>query len=106
MKERLVKNPDSRIVERYRKRYGKRGEKAIKLVEEGRVKKYRDFFVVVSNDEYVVEEGFCTCGDFEFRKTECSHILAVKIARETGNYDSFDIFYMDLNPDFLKRRRK
>ncbi len=55
MKERLVKNPDSRIVEGVRKKYGKRGEKAIKLVEEGRVKKYRDFFVVVSNDEYVVE---------------------------------------------------
>ncbi len=106
MKRETREKLSNRIVEELKNKYGKRGEKAVKLVEEGRVKKYRDFFIVVSNDEYVVEDEFCTCEDFEFRKKECSHILAVKIARETGNYDSFDIFYMDLNPDFLKRRRK
>lgn len=101
-----TKKLDDRLVEEIKRKYGKRGEKAVKLIQEGRIKKYKDFFVVVSSDEYVVENDFCTCEDFEFRKMECAHILAVRIAERTGMYDYYDIFYMDLNPDFLKRRRR
>jgi predicted nucleic acid-binding Zn finger protein len=62
-----------------------RGRKAIDAVEEGRVLRYLDFYVVEGGSgEYIVEEDFCTCSDFIFRGGSCWHILAVKIARCTG----------------------
>ena len=77
-------------------RYGQRGVKALEIVDEGRVKKYLDFFVVVgSSDEYVVEEEFCTCGDALFRRGECSHVIAVRIAAFTGQYEEFPLWYQD-----------
>jgi len=77
-------------------RYGQRGVKALEIVDEGRVKRFLDFFVVVgSSDEYVVEEEFCTCGDALFRRGECSHVIAVRIAALTGQYEGFPIWYQD-----------
>jgi predicted nucleic acid-binding Zn finger protein len=77
-------------------RYGQRGVKALEIVDEGRVKRYLDFFVVVgSSDEYVVEEEFCTCSDALFRRGECSHVIAVRIAAITGQYEEFPLWYQD-----------
>jgi len=77
--------------------YGERGRKALKAVDERRVKRYLDFFVVVGHsDEYIVEEDFCTCNDFLFRGCECWHILAVRIAGRTGFYESYDLWYQDV----------
>ncbi len=76
--------------------YGDRGIKALDAVEQGRVKKYRDFFVVVGrSDEYVVEDDFCTCRDAVFRGGLCSHVLAVRIARVCGMYEEIDLWYLD-----------
>jgi predicted nucleic acid-binding Zn finger protein len=78
-------------------RYGQRGTKALEIVDEGRVKKYLDFFVVVgSSDEYIVEEEFCTCSDALFRRGECSHVIAVRIAEITGQYEEFPLWYQDI----------
>jgi predicted nucleic acid-binding Zn finger protein len=74
--------------------YGERGKKAIDAVRKGNVKKYLDFFVVVGrSDEYVVEEELCTCSDFVYRGGECWHRLAVRIARETGEYEEYSLWY-------------
>lgn len=75
---------------------GDRGRKALAAIDEGRVKKYRDFFVVVgATDEYIVEEDVCSCRDFIFRKGRCWHVLAVAIASLTGDYEEFDLWYTD-----------
>jgi len=78
--------------------YGKRGEKAFFYVKDGRVKRYRDFFVVVGREEYLVDEDFCTCKDFQLRlkgRRPCAHILAVFIAKRLGAYDYIDAYYVD-----------
>lgn len=76
--------------------YGERGAKALDAVFNGNVKLYRDFFVVVGqSSEYVVEDDFCTCPDFAFRGRECWHILAVRIARISGRFESYDLWYQD-----------
>jgi predicted nucleic acid-binding Zn finger protein len=76
--------------------YGERGMRALAAVDECRVKKYLDFFVVVGRtDEYVVEDDFCTCSDFSFRGRQCWHILAVRIARLTGRYEEYALWYQD-----------
>ncbi|HUK93217.1 MAG TPA: SWIM zinc finger family protein [Methanomicrobiales archaeon] len=78
-------------------RYGQRGVKALEIVDEKRVKKYLDFFVVVgSTDEYVVEDEFCTCSDALFRRGGCSHVIAVRIAALTGQYEEFALWYQDI----------
>ena len=52
--------------------YGERGRKAVLAVDESRVKRYLDFFVVVgTSDEYVVEDEFCTCRAQAFRGGSC-----------------------------------
>ncbi len=78
--------------------YGRRGEKAFFYVRDGRVKKYRDFFVVVGREEYLVDEDFCTCRDFQLRlkgKRPCAHILAVFVAKRLKMYDEIDAYYID-----------
>jgi len=76
--------------------YGDRGRKALRALDESRVKRYLDFFIVVGySDEYVVEEDFCTCSDFAYRGGECWHILAVKIAEQLGIYERYDLWYQD-----------
>lgn len=76
--------------------YKDRGRKALAAVDERRVKRYLDFYVVVGHsNEYIVEGDFCTCSDFLFRGRECWHILAVRIAERTGIYESYDLWYQD-----------
>jgi predicted nucleic acid-binding Zn finger protein len=78
------------------KSFGDRGRKALRAIDEKRIKKYRDFFVVVgTTDEYVVDEDFCSCRDFIFRKGRCWHVLAAAIASVSGDYEEIDLWYTD-----------
>jgi predicted nucleic acid-binding Zn finger protein len=73
-----------------------RGRKALRAIDEKRVKKYRDFFVVTgSTDEHIVEDDFCTCRDFIFRGNRCWHMLAVEIAERTGTFQIVDDWYLE-----------
>jgi predicted nucleic acid-binding Zn finger protein len=76
--------------------FGHRGKKALAALDDGRIKKYLDFFVVEGRTaDYIVEDDFCTCSDFMFRGRTCWHLLAVRIARETNTFRSIDTWYMD-----------
>ncbi len=78
--------------------YGKRGEKAFYYIYQRRIKKYLDFFVVVGREEYIVEEFFCTCPDFQINlkgRSPCAHIIAVEVAKLLKCYDEIDTYYMD-----------
>ena len=76
--------------------FGKRGIKALAALDAGKIKKYLDFFVVTGKTaEYVVDEDFCTCGDFMFRGRTCWHLLAVRIAQVTGKYERTATWYQD-----------
>ena len=78
-------------------KFGERGKKALRILDAGKIIRYRDFFVVSgAGGEYVVEGDLCTCGDFLFRKRDCSHILAVTIAKKTGRYIENDGWYQDV----------
>ncbi len=88
------------IEKRIAREYGIRGQNALKLVKAGRVKKYRDFFVVEGRTgKYVVEGDFCTCRDYLYRLSKngglCYHSLAVRIAAATGQYEQVDEWYSD-----------
>jgi predicted nucleic acid-binding Zn finger protein len=75
---------------------GPRGKKALVAIEAGKIKKYHDFFVVEGRtDDYVVDEDFCTCGDFMFRGRTCWHLIAVRIAIATGRFFPVDSWYTD-----------
>jgi len=75
--------------------FGEPGRKALVAVEEGQVKKYLDFFVVVGrSDEYVVDEEFCTCRAQVFRGF-CWHVIAAKIAEITQKFEEIDEWYLD-----------
>ncbi|ELY47611.1 hypothetical protein [Natronorubrum sulfidifaciens] len=80
-----------------------RGVRAIEAVSENRVKAYRDFTIVVGyDDEYIVEDGGCTCKDSEYNldpddpTDRCWHALAVAIARRVGHVDYHDMWYSDV----------
>jgi predicted nucleic acid-binding Zn finger protein len=76
--------------------FGPRGRKALAAIDDGRIKKYHDFFVVGGRtDEYVVDEDFCTCRDFLYRKRTCWHLIAVRIALATGLFVPVDEWYTD-----------
>ena len=78
--------------------YGKRGEKAFFYVKRGKVRRYRDFFVVKGREEYVVDDDFCTCKDFQIRlrcERPCAHIIAVAVAKKSGIYERVDRYYVD-----------
>jgi predicted nucleic acid-binding Zn finger protein len=84
-----------------------RGTRAIEAVSEGRVKRYRDFTVVVGHeDEYVVEDGGCTCKDSSYNldpedpEESCWHVLAVAIAERIGEVDHHEMWYSEVR-DFL-----
>ncbi len=84
--------------------FGRRGEKAFRYLVEGRVKRYRDFFVVVGREEYIVDENFCTCRDFQINlkfEKPCAHIIAVEVAKRLKLYDYIDAYYID----FLEVKR-
>ena len=83
--------------------HGSRGHRAIEAVSEARVKEYRDFTVVVGHeDEYVVEDGACTCKDSEYNLDAedpdalCWHAIAVAVARRVGEVDEHDMWYSDV----------
>ncbi|MFB6080945.1 MAG: hypothetical protein ABEJ81_08105 [Haloferacaceae archaeon] len=83
--------------------HGARGRRAIEAVSEERVKRYRDFTVVVGHrDEYVVEDGACTCKDSEYNldpddpEQLCWHAIAVAVAERVGAVDHHDMWYSDV----------
>ena len=87
--------------------HGERGRRAIEAVAEERVKEYRDFTVVVGHrDEYVVEDGGCTCKDSEYNLDAedptqlCWHAIAARIARAIGAVDHHDMWYSEVR-EFL-----
>lgn len=91
------------VAERIIAIHGDRGVRAIEAVNEGRVKEYRDFTIVVGHDEeYVVEGRGCTCRDSEYNldpedPTErCWHALAVVIAEATRRVDEHDMWYSEV----------
>jgi len=81
-----------------KKRFGKRGEKAWKYLINRNIKKYRDGFIVVGSEEYIVEDEFCTCPDFQINlkcQSPCCHIIAVRLAKRLKLYDEIDAYYVD-----------
>ena len=87
--------------------HGSRGRRAIEAVGEGRVKRYRDFVVVVGHeDEYIVEDGQCDCADAQYNLDTddpddlCWHAIAVRIADAIDAVDHHDMWYSDVR-DFL-----
>jgi predicted nucleic acid-binding Zn finger protein len=88
-------------------RHDRRGVRAVEAVSEGRVKRYRDFTVVVGyEDEYVVEDGGCTCKDSSYNldpedpNQRCWHVIATAIAERIGEVDYHDMWYSDVR-EFL-----
>lgn len=76
--------------------FGARGKKALAALDVGKIKKYHDFFVVEGRTaEYVVDEDFCTCRDFQYRGRTCWHLIAVRIAIVTGLFEMVDGWYVD-----------
>ncbi|WP_410765909.1 SWIM zinc finger family protein [Haloferax sp. DFSO60] len=94
------------IVQQIVDAHGKRGIQAIEAVSEKRVKRYRDFDVVVGyDDEYVVEDRGCTCKDSHYNLDpdegeRCWHVLAVDIADALDEVDYHDMWYSDVR-EFL-----
>ena len=93
----------SAAVDRILDQHGDRGAKAIDAVDEGRVKEYRDFLVVVGHgDEYVVEGKACTCLDVRYNLDAedpaelCWHAIAARIATAIGATDRYDLWYSDV----------
>ena len=87
--------------------HGDRGKRAIEAVGDRRVKRYRDFTVVVGyDDEYVVEEGECTCADATYNldaedpSERCWHAIAVDIADAIDAVDHHDMWYSEVR-EFL-----
>ena len=87
--------------------HGSRGRQAIEAVGESRVKRYRDFVVVVGHeDEYIVEDGDCDCADATYNLDTddpnelCWHAIAVRIATAIDALDHHDMWYSDVR-DFL-----
>lgn len=76
--------------------YGDRGRKALAALDRGQVNQYNDFVVVVgASGEYVVEEDYCTCRDFSFRRGCCWHLLAARLAALSGCFVEIDLWYQD-----------
>ena len=87
--------------------HGDRGARAMEAVSEQRVKEYRDFTVVVGHeDEYIIENGACTCQDAEYNLNSedpedlCWHALAVDIAVRVDALDHHDMWYSEVR-EFL-----
>jgi len=87
---------DTALREDIEKIFGARGKKALAAIDAGKIKKYLDFFVVEGRTaSYVVDEDFCTCGDFMYRGRTCWHLIAVKIVTFTGTFEKIDHWYID-----------
>jgi len=94
-------------VDRIVDQHGDRGQRAVEAVGESRVKEYRDFTVVVGHaDEYVVENGGCTCKDAEYNLDAtdpdqlCWHAIAARVAHAIGEAEEHDMWYSEVR-DFL-----
>ncbi|MFA6226376.1 MAG: SWIM zinc finger family protein [Methanoregula sp.] len=87
---------DSALREEIEAAFGARGKKALAAIDAGKVRQYRDFFVVEGRTaEYVVDEDFCTCRDFLYRGRTCWHLLAVRIASGADLAKKVDGWYQD-----------
>jgi predicted nucleic acid-binding Zn finger protein len=76
--------------------FGTKGKKALAAIDDGKVLKYLDFFVVEGKtSRYIVEDDFCTCSDFLYRGRTCWHLLAVRIALATNAFRPVDSWYQD-----------
>jgi Uncharacterized metal-binding protein len=87
--------------------HGDRGVRAIEAVDECRVKRYRDFTIVVGHEEeYIIEQDSCTCKDAEYNldtddpEQLCWHAIAVRIARGIGAVDEHEMWYSEVR-EFL-----
>lgn len=94
-------------VERIIALHDDRGRRALDAVGERRVKEYRDFTIVVGyTEEYIVEDGTCSCADAEYNLDPddpadlCWHAIAVKVATAIDAADYHDMWYSDVR-DFL-----
>jgi predicted nucleic acid-binding Zn finger protein len=95
------------IVDAILSSHGDRGQRAIEAVSEKRIKQYRDFTVVVGHDdEYIIEDGGCTCKDAEYNldandpSQRCWHALAVEVAERVDAVDHHDMWYSEVR-EFL-----
>jgi predicted nucleic acid-binding Zn finger protein len=87
---------DAALREEIEAAFGARGKKALAAIDAGKVRQYRDFFVVEGRTaEYVVDEDFCTCRDFLYRGRTCWHLLAVRIAMSADLTERVDGWYQD-----------
>jgi predicted nucleic acid-binding Zn finger protein len=96
--DRLKKKPelDTEIRGEIEDVFGRKGKSALDAIDAGRVKKYLDFFVVEGKTaSYIVEDDFCTCGDFLYRDRACWHLLAVRIAIATRLFVTVDRWYQE-----------
>jgi predicted nucleic acid-binding Zn finger protein len=91
------------VVERIITTHGSRGRQAIEAVGEARVKGYNDFTVVVGHeDEYIVEDGGCTCEDAQYNLDGedpdqlCWHAIAVGVAERVDAVDDHDMWYSEV----------
>ena len=99
------------------KKYGEKFTKALKAVNEGRVKRYRFEngltidFVVGDDAEYLVipEARFCSCKAFRYggpgERRICYHLLAVELAERFGlveeiqaEFEHFDMIIKEIRP--------
>ena len=84
--------------------FGARGKKALMAIDESKIKKFLDFFVVTGRTaDYIVDEDFCTCRDFMYRGRTCWHLLAVRIAQLTGTFVPVESWYQDQLKPVQKR---
>ena len=100
--------------------FGERFEKALRLLEERRVKRYafepsgRIVWVVVGKEkEYQIlpRAGYCSCDDFYFRVIDgetglCYHLIAQSLAEALGVYEEIregDEFYDSLVAEWRRQ---
>ncbi|OKY77716.1 MAG: SWIM zinc finger protein [Candidatus Methanohalarchaeum thermophilum] len=82
-------------------KFGKRGERAINGLEEDKIKKYNDFWIVIGEkDHIVINKCFCDCEDYlynissrEGSEKYCWHSIAVKLADIFNMYSKINEFY-------------
>jgi predicted nucleic acid-binding Zn finger protein len=97
--ERLRNNPDLDTETRgeIERLFGRKGKSALDAIDAGRVRQYRDFVVVEGRtSSYIIEDDFCTCGDFLYRGRACWHLLAARIAMTTGLVVPVDRWYQEI----------
>lgn len=95
---------DSKSVAELRSKFGEKLDRALKLLEDGHVKKYtftpskREVWIIVgrTRDYQVLPHLYCMCDDFYLnvivRKSEsaCYHIIAQMLAEVTNKFDKIE----------------